>query len=187
MVLSSFTFSQQENKILFLEKDSVGVKTCQDSSEQRLPDLPPLLHQEKRFKWNQMLCTYNTPTHMCTPEKALGKRGTRRISPVSASLGTAASRDRGQEEVASARPGSSPLAALFCAEEEKTERWRGMQTPDAGGAGSSVCRGLVVLSRSLLAYGRTPFAGRMDEQELRCCCRIFESLGQLQTSQCYLG
>lgn len=39
--LSSFTFSQQENKILFLEKDSVGVKTCQDSSEQQLPDCLP--------------------------------------------------------------------------------------------------------------------------------------------------
>lgn len=45
--LSSFTFSQQENKILFLEKDSIGAKTCQDSSGQQLPDLPPLLHQGK--------------------------------------------------------------------------------------------------------------------------------------------
>lgn len=41
VALSSFTFSQQENKILFLEKDSVGVKTCQDSSEQQLPDCLP--------------------------------------------------------------------------------------------------------------------------------------------------
>ena len=39
--LSSFTFSQQENKILFLEKDSIGVQTCQDSSEQQLPDCLP--------------------------------------------------------------------------------------------------------------------------------------------------
>lgn len=39
--LSSFTFSQQENKILFLEKDSIGVQSCQDSSEQQLPDCLP--------------------------------------------------------------------------------------------------------------------------------------------------
>lgn len=61
--LSSFTFSQQENKILFLENDSVGMKTCQDSSEQQLPDLPLLLLQGKCFKLNQMLYTYSTPTH----------------------------------------------------------------------------------------------------------------------------
>lgn len=57
-----------------------------------------------------MLYTYNTPTHMRTPEKALGKQRTRCISPVSASLRTAASRDKRQEVVASAQTRSSPLA-----------------------------------------------------------------------------
>lgn len=44
--LSSFTFSQQENKILFLENDSVGMKTCQDSSAQQLPDCLPYSFRE---------------------------------------------------------------------------------------------------------------------------------------------
>lgn len=82
---SSFTFSQQENKILFLEKDSVGAQTCQDSSQQQLPDLPPLLHQGKCFKLDQMAHAYNTPTHMRTPEKASGKQRARRIRPLSVS------------------------------------------------------------------------------------------------------
>lgn len=47
-----------------------------------------------------------------------------------------------------------------------------MSSPDAGGAGSSVCLGLVVLSRSLLAPERMPVAGSGGEKEFRHSCRI---------------
>lgn len=57
-----------------------------------------------------MLYTYNTHTHMRTPEKALGKQRTWCISLVPASLRTAASRDKRQEVVVSAQTWSSPLA-----------------------------------------------------------------------------
>ncbi|OWK59762.1 Collagen alpha-1(XXVII) chain [Lonchura striata] len=51
--LSSFTFSQQENKILFLENDSVGMKTCLDSSDQQLPDCLPYSFRETRANMYQ--------------------------------------------------------------------------------------------------------------------------------------